>query len=316
MFYRRNYSWLLVVLAGIWSEVTKAQMQIQRDVPFSISVITPKPELKTLELSKGIKLEYAEQGQESGIPVIFLHGYSDSWYSFEQVLTLLPNSIHAYALSLRGHGNSDRPVNGYTPEDFASDVAEFMEQLKIESAVIVGHSLGATIAQRFALDYPERTKSLVLIASLASFKDNEEIKELRRIVSILEDPIDYRFVSEFQKSTLFKPLPDTLLNNFVKESMKLPASVWKSIADQSLVVDYTNELKQIEKPVLIIWGDKDLFCPKSDPETLAKTISGSLLLVYEGVGHAIHWEDPERFTNDLVDFIYKTEENSLTICKR
>src|SRR5688500_18250346 len=96
--------------------------------------------------------------------------------------------------------------------------------------------------------------------------------------------------------------------------MKLPVFVWKAITDQSLCVDDTKELKQIEKPVLIIWGDKDLFCPKSDQETMANTIPGSLLLVYEGVGHAIHWEDPKRFTSDLLDFINRTEENSLTIC--
>lgn len=271
--------------------------------------ITPDYSPKMITLPSGVRLEYAEQGSASGIPVIFLHGYTDSWQSFNQVLPLLPESIHAYSVSQRGHGDSDRPKKGYNPGDFALDLADFMQELQIGPAIIVGHSMGATVAQRFALDYPYMIKALVLISSFASFKTNPGISELQGIIAKIEDPIDSGFVYEFQKSTLFRPLEPAVLRTYVHESLKVPADVWKAAAEESLSVDYSKELEELNIPVLIIWGDKDSFCPESDQHILAKAIKRSTLIIYNGVGHAIHWEDPERFTKDMLGFIDKIKTN-------
>jgi pimeloyl-ACP methyl ester carboxylesterase len=113
--------------------------------------------IKSVDLANGINIQYVEQGEPSGTPVLFLHGVTDSWRSFEPVLPHLPASIHAYALSQRGHGDSTSPAAGYSFRDFASDVVAFMDALNIKSAVIVGHSMGSYVAQRFAMDHPERT---------------------------------------------------------------------------------------------------------------------------------------------------------------
>ena len=90
-------------------------------------------EVKFVALSNGVSIPFVEQGSPSGTPVVLLHGITDSWRSFEGVLPHLPRSIHAYALTLRGHGNADRPEAGYTPADFAADVATFMDAVGIES---------------------------------------------------------------------------------------------------------------------------------------------------------------------------------------
>ena len=81
------------------------------------------------ELPNRVRLEYVEHGDPSGIPMVLLHGLSDSWHSYERVLPHLPASIHAFALSQRGHGDSERPESGYSPRDFAADVAAFAERL-------------------------------------------------------------------------------------------------------------------------------------------------------------------------------------------
>ena len=60
-------------------------------------------------LSTGVRLHYAERGDRGGEAIIFLHGYSDSWFSFSRVLPLLSPSYHAFALTERGHGDSDKP---------------------------------------------------------------------------------------------------------------------------------------------------------------------------------------------------------------
>ena len=145
----------------------------------------------------------------TGTPVIFLHGLSDSWHSFESVLALLPHNIHAFAISERGHGNSDRPLAGYTMKDFAGDVAEFIKMQNLKSAYIVGHSMSGLVAQQFALDYPQLTKGVVLISSDAFFNDNPGMPEFYQESLRLEGAIDKKFMDEFQKSTLSKPInPD------------------------------------------------------------------------------------------------------------
>ena len=98
---------------------------------------------KEAELPNRMKLPYVEQGDPSAIPVVLLHGITDSWHSFEPVLPHLPQSVHAFAISQRGHGDADRPAEGFRFEDLAGDVAAFMDALNIGQAVVVGHSMGS-----------------------------------------------------------------------------------------------------------------------------------------------------------------------------
>lgn len=263
------------------------------------------PAEKIIELANGVKLQYVEQGERAGVPVLFLHGITDSWYSFEPVLPHLPASVHAFAISQRGHGDSDRPATGYHPRDFAADIAHFMDAFNLERAVIVGHSMGSTIARRFALDHPERTLGLVLIGSFFAFRGNPEIADFKDAVSKLTDPVDYNFALEFQQSTLSREVPQAFLERVVDESLKAPARVWEAALDGVLEDDQTAELEKIDLPTLILWGDRDVFCPDTDQEALLAVIAGSKFVPYRGVGHALHWEEPARFAADLAAFIEK-----------
>ena len=95
-----------------------------------------------------------------------------------------------------------------------------MDTFELGSAVIVGHSMSTSIAQRFALDYPERTRGLVLMGSFVTgWQSAPVIVELwEAAVSKLTDPIDPAFVREFQESTLAHPVPEAFLDTFVQES--------------------------------------------------------------------------------------------------
>jgi pimeloyl-ACP methyl ester carboxylesterase len=257
---------------------------------------------KQVNLSDGLTLRYVEQGDPAGTPVVFLHGYSDSWHSYELVLPHLPPSVHAYALSQRGHGNSSKPAAGYHPDDFAADVAAFMDRLRIRQAVVVGHSMGGTVAQRFATRYPERLKALVLVGSVADM-DKEPIRELSKVITTFTDPVDAGFIREFQRSTLHRAVPEAFFETAVRESQKLPAHTWKGVMTGLLDVNFIEKLKALRVPTLLVWGDQDLFALRDDQERLHAAVAGSKLLVYEGTGHAVHWEEPERFAKDLVEFL-------------
>ncbi|MBE7549980.1 MAG: alpha/beta hydrolase [Anaerolineales bacterium] len=257
---------------------------------------------KRVKLSTGVELPYVEQGDPAGVPVLLLHGYTDSWHSFEPVLPYLPSSIHAIALTQRGHGEADRPATGYHFQDFAADLAAFMDTLKLRPAVIAGTSMGSSIAQRFVLDYPGRTLGLVLMGSATTWR-NPVVWELGDVISTLTDPIDPSFVREFQKSCLAQPVPQAFFDTIVQESLKVPAWVWKAALEAHLEADYLNELGKIKVPTLILWGDQDAIHPRSEQEALLAAVAGAQLIVYSGAGHALHWEEPARFAADLVTFI-------------
>ena len=260
------------------------------------------PLARTVELPGPLTLPYVEQGDPTGVPVVLLHGVTDSWRSFEPVLPYLPLSVHAFALTQRGHGDADRPA-GYRTRDFAADIAAFVDTLGLGRVVIVGHSMGATNGQRFAIDHPERTLALVLAASFASYRDNPVVTELWESgMSTLTDPIDPAFVREFQESTLARPVSPALLDTVVAESLKVPARVWRAAFAGFLEDDCLNDLGKISAPTLLLWGTRDALCSRGDEDALLQAIPGSRLVAYEGAGHALHWEEPERFAADVAAF--------------
>ncbi len=260
--------------------------------------------IKSVELPTGVTLNYAEQGSAEGTPVIFLHGMSDSWRSFEPVFQFLPEDYLVIALSQRGHGDSSKPVEGYFYSDFASDLAAFMDALGINEAVIVGHSMGSSNAKRFALDYPERTLGLVLIGPFTDASNDPGDQELYdTVISKMEDPLERDQVEEIQKEVMGGKIPQEFLETIVQESMKVPARVWKAVVLRDLKEDMSAEQSKIKAPTLIMWGDQDPASDRSTQDFLRKTIPDAKLLVYEGLGHGPHWEDPERFVADLVNFI-------------
>jgi non-heme chloroperoxidase len=260
--------------------------------------------VKSVELPGQVRLSYAEQGDPSGVPVLFLHGATDSWRSFERVFPHLPESIRAIAVTQRGHGDSSRPATGYRCQDFAADLAAFMDALDLGTAVIAGHCMGGSFAQRFALDYPERTQGLVLAGSFPTMRGNPDVQQLwDSAISTLTDPVDRSFVVEFQESTLAQPLPERFFETVIRESLKVPARVWKEVFASLLREDFSGELGRIKVPTLIVWGDRDAFCPRRDQDTLARAITTSQLVVYSETGHALHWEEPEHFAEDLMEFI-------------
>ena len=262
------------------------------------------PVVRSVVLPSGIQLPFVEQGDPAGVPVVLLHGITDSWRSFEPVLPYLSPLIHAFALTQRGHGDADRPTAGYHPRDFAADVAAFLDSQGLESVVVAGHSMGSTVALRFALDYPERTRGLVPMGTFVRYGTNPVTTEFwKTVVSTLEDPVDRSVAEEFQGSTLARPISPGFLETAIAESLKVPARVWRAAFAGLLEDEHVARLQNIEAPTLLIWGDQDAFVPENDQKTLLATIAGSHLEIYRKTGHAVHWEEPSRFAADLAAFV-------------
>jgi pimeloyl-ACP methyl ester carboxylesterase len=259
---------------------------------------------KFVTLSTGVRMSYVEQGAPDGTPAIFLHGVTDSWHSFERLLSLLPHDIHAFALSQRGHGNSSRPASGYRFSDMSEDLRAFMDATGLRTAAIVGHSMGASVAQRFAIDHPDRMSALVLMAAFATFEDPGLRDFVTSSILPLKDPIDAAFAREWQLSTLSRPMDPAHFSTIVAETLKVPAFVWHAAFRGFLATnDFTGDLTNVSVPTLLAWGDRDTYALRAAQDRLLQVIPSARFIIYEGYGHAFHWEDPTRFAADLVTFL-------------
>jgi pimeloyl-ACP methyl ester carboxylesterase len=252
-----------------------------------------------VRLPSGVRLHYIEQGPASGPAVLLLHGYSDSSFSWSRVMPLLPRELRVVAIDQRGHGRSDRPERGYSVDDFATDALQAMETLGIDSATVVGHSMGSFVARRVAERAPERVQRLVLLGS-ASTADNAVVRELLGVVNGLADPVDPAFVREFQMSTAARPLPPEFLERVIANSQAMPARVWK--AALASLVEYRPS-GAIQCPTLVVGGDVDGVFSAAEQAQLARQIPGAVLDLEPGVGHALNWEDPDRFIASLLRFL-------------
>jgi non-heme chloroperoxidase len=278
-------------------------------IPVSSAHAQPKPAAAkaprsgVVTLPSGVQVRYVERGAvDPSRVVIMLHGYTDSSYSFQSLMDRLDPTIQAIAIDQRGHGDSSKPGCCYAPQDFAADVVAFMDARKIETATILGHSMGGVIAQLVAIKSPERVSGLVIVGSSPSFA-NPVVEDLLGAVRELNEPIDRKFVHEFQASTVFTPLAAGELDRYVDASMKVPARVWNDVLIQLLNVDLRPDLRGIKARTLILWGDKDGVSTRADQAALFQEIPNATLKVYESIGHAVHWEAPDRVAADIAAFV-------------
>jgi non-heme chloroperoxidase len=250
-----------------------------------------------------IKLPYIEQGDATGVPVVMLHGVTDSWRSFEPILPHLPDGIRAIAVTLRGHGDAPKPASGYRIADLAGDVVALMDELEIERAIVVGHSMGSWVARQIAIDHPDRVLGLVLAGAFRpSLVGDPEAAAAMKELADVPDPVPDEVARVFQESTLASPIAPELLDTFVAESLKLPPQAWRELFLGFAELDQPDGAEELAMPALLVWGDRDAFIPREVQDELLATLPDVRLNVYEGVGHALHWERPKRFAADVAAF--------------
>jgi len=254
------------------------------------------PNYKFKNLNTGILMSYVEMGKSSGIPVVLIHGATDSFISFSQVgAYLAAKGYRVYIPELRGHGNTSKPADGpYTNALFADDIEDWMKQVKIDQAHFVGHSLGSFVAQEMALSYPKRVLSLTLIGSSTKTLDNpvgdwllNGDDEFPGLLG-MDGEIPYEFLEEWTYSTNFDP---QFVEYTYNHAERLPFHTWINVFS-AFTFDNTARLSAITVPVLVIWGSEDDFFPIEDQIALVDSlISAEVRFIQkDGIGHNTHWE--------------------------
>jgi pimeloyl-ACP methyl ester carboxylesterase len=260
----------------------------------------------TIQLSTGITMAYVETGPESGIPIILIHGYTDSIRSWSFAMAVLHKddpSLRILAIELRGHGATSMPpaaTCATSPEkcfriaDFANDVVAFMNAKNIKRAHLVGHSLGSFTVQEIALTHPEMVDHAVLVGTSA--KVNPDMvgfvnETLGKWSAPLEAkgkkyPVDFYNltpldvdpnVSEWMANIWnADPAADSAtLVPLTQETSRVRLGNWIGVVRANQTLDNTERLKQLTVPTLVIWGSQDSIFTSDHQNVLKQALEGA-----------------------------------------
>ncbi len=266
-------------------------------------------------LSDGETLAYIDIGPRNAVPVVLLHGYTDSARDWAPLAPFLSGRFRLIIPDLRGQGASSKPDCCYTRFDFANDIRLLLERLQVRSAVVVGHSLGSIVAQTFAEEWPGRTRRLILISSTGTYFGPASGPDCPAVEAVLPaslagaetltDPIDPD--SAFMRSWWQESMrinPAFFSGRERRDAAAIPARVWRAIAEQTLLgVDVRFMLSRIQAPTLLIWGGQDTLEGPAGRAALRSGIRGAQVRNFPSLGHDLIWQDPRRVAGAMTQFI-------------
>jgi pimeloyl-ACP methyl ester carboxylesterase len=254
-------------------------------------------------LRTGVRVPYVSRGYGGGADVVLLHAWGESMGVFDRLQPLLPESIRVFAFDQRGHGEADKPPTGYGLIEFAEDTVAFLDEVGLESAVLIGSSSGGYVAQQVAVDHPERVAGLVLVGSPRSLRGRPPFADE---VERLTDPIDPQWVRDSLRWFRFEAdVPSWFLEDRVRDGVRMPARAWSGILTGLMTAVPPTEAGTIDTPTLILWGARDELLPHSEQLALAEAIAGSRLEIHENAAHLLLWEQPEWVANAISQFVRK-----------
>jgi esterase len=253
-----------------------------------------------------MNLAYHQEGE--GSPLIVLHGLLGSKKNWKVLSSSLARKYNVYTLDLRNHGDSPH-VDSMLYDEMADDLKEFMDQNKIESCSILGHSMGGKIAMVFALLYPERVHQL-LIADIAPRNSNSDHEHLLNAMQAI--PIDHLENRGEADQMLKGAVPETSLRQFLLTNLarKDGKFYWRVnipiiLASVSKLIRFPDpgELK-FQGESLFIRGDKSDYLTEEDLPEIKNLFPNYELETIKDAGHWLHAEKPKEFFQVVDDFLF------------
>jgi pimeloyl-ACP methyl ester carboxylesterase len=264
---------------------------------------------------KGHTIFYVVKGE--GEPLLLIHGYGAGFWVWEKQIDILCRSHRVYALDLIGHGFSDRPKIEYRPDIYIHFLRDFMDEIGVERATLIGNSMGGGIAWAVAALFPERAKKLILINCVPPDVLNQVRNEsFRALVAIMNVPfLPYLVIASRNKNSIKRILQECLSDRSlitpkvlnrqyhlsrIKGTAWVLSSTLRNAKDTSAMKEY---LPRIRHPTLLIWGARDLIFPPHVGEGLHQAITDSKLMIIEKSGHIPMWETPDEVNQAIQNFL-------------
>lgn len=252
-------------------------------------------------LYKNTNISFTDSGE--GTAVVLLHGFLENKKMWTEYVDLFSKKNRVITIDLLGHGESDSLGYVHEMEENANVVNHVLEHLKIEKAIILGHSMGGYVGLAFAELYPEKILKLVLQNSTS--KEDSEEKKLNRTRAIKAVKQNYISFVSLAAANLFSENNRTRLTQEIEkvktEALKTPLQgIIASLEGMKIRKDREWLLKENRFPVLLILGKKDPVL--NYEESLSQTQNTSVKLVSFEDGHMSQIENKDELKSVLVNF--------------
>jgi non-heme chloroperoxidase len=313
----RHRSMLIVLLLALVCAVgTTAARQATASPPAKV----PPVSLTATSIAGGggLQLTVYEGGKAAGSPIVFIHGFTGSYLSWErQLFGPLGEEFRLLAYDFRGHGASEKPLDPskYTDSTlWADDLNAVIRAKQLDRPVLVGWSYGGYVISDYLRRYSDKEIGGVVFVGANTKNGTAEA------ASYLTDEVLALF-GDVLSTDLLKSLDGTsaltrifgnrvrgrLLERAFGTAMMVPPAVRAAMFNRLL--DNDDVLTRIQVPTLVVHGDADRIVRVSAATHTAATVPGAKLLVYDGVGHAVQFDAPQRFGRDLSEFVRATRRN-------
>lgn len=303
---------VLILIVAIGVGLTAFWFSRPADVSFDeLKATIPHSEFSKFADVGGVRIHYQEKG--SGVPIVLIHGFASSVYTWKDEFDVLAQKYHVIAVDLKGFGFSAKPDGDYTRHAQGELVAALLDQLKIDKAWIVGNSMGGETAINVALSHPDKVLGLVLIdssgvkvagaSSLSPwYLQIPAVGRLLTALAMTSDGLvrkgletsfyDDSKISDDRVAFYYQPLRTS--------GGQLAVTRAKA---QFEMLPIEDKLSTISVPTLIIWGAEDELIPLEAGKKMNSLIKGSKLVVIEKCGHVPQEEKPESVIKEIENFV-------------
>ncbi|MDJ0767411.1 MAG: alpha/beta fold hydrolase [Ilumatobacter sp.] len=261
--------------------------------------------------SDGVRLHYTETGRRHGPPVLMIQGLGADKHLWNVQRLAMASSFRTIAMDNRGAGRSDKPYGAYSMEQMADDAAAVLDHAGVDTAHVVGASMGGVITQLLALRHEERIRSLTLACTACRhhqwrrelLAEWAEIAETRGMGAMTKEaarwmigPRSFRRISP--AVGWMGPL-----------ALSRPPHAFAGQVAGILAIDdhVRDRLHQVDKPTMVMVGNQDILTPRGDAEEIAELVPTAELVVISGAAHGFMIEHGTTFNRVLLDFLHRAE---------
>ncbi len=271
-----------------------------------------------VKTSDGTEIFYKDWGARDATPIVFHHGWplsADDWDN--QMMFFLKEGYRVIAHDRRGHGRSTQTWSGNEMDTYAADVATLTDALDLRGAVHIGHSTGGgEVAHYVARAKPGRVSKAVLIGAVPPIMVKSDKNPGGLPIEVFDG---FRAATAANRAQFFLDVPAGPFYGYNREGAKVDQGVIQNWWRQGMMggikahhdcikafseTDFTDDLKRIQVPVLVMHGDDDQIVPYADSAPLAvKLLPNGTLKTYVGLPHGLCTTHPDIVNQDILAFI-------------
>ncbi|MBI5651285.1 MAG: alpha/beta fold hydrolase [Chloroflexi bacterium] len=261
--------------------------------------------------ANGIDIHYEITGD--GDPMVLIAGLGYSSWMWRKMIPGLAKHFRVIAFDNRGVGDTTKPAGPYTAQMLADDTAGLLQQLDIDRAIVLGHSMGGFIAQALALSHPNLVDKLILSAT--NFGGPHHIPITPEAMAVLTD-VTGDPVARLTRGILISCAPGfgdahpEIVDEWIAFRLQNPLQPAPYQAQMAIGLGLLSEencfeqkLKNIQAPTLILFGEHDKVVPTGNAELLAQQIPNSRIAILPNVGHFYPLEDPDAANAAIIGFV-------------